>query len=112
MLFRRIFGKPYDGSICKFGEQVHYKLSGRPSSSVEPRRELGAWVGKKELTDEHLLWDPRGHPEQQNDLSVAKGSLHQQRRLGSHCGRSHKLQARRCGQGCTGQASVHHAEMG
>ena len=31
-LFRRIFGKPYDGSICKFGEQVHYKLSGRLSS--------------------------------------------------------------------------------
>ena len=27
-LFRSIFGKPYDGSICKFGEQVHYKLSG------------------------------------------------------------------------------------
>ena len=53
--FRRIFGKPYDGSICKFGEQVHYKLSGRPSSRVEPRWELGAWVGKMELTDEHLL---------------------------------------------------------
>ena len=53
--FRRIFGKPYNGSICKFGEQVHYKLSGHPSSRVEPRWELGAWVGKTELTDEHLL---------------------------------------------------------
>ena len=42
-------------SICKFGEQVHYKLSGHPSSRVEPRWELGAWVGKTELTDEHLL---------------------------------------------------------
>ena len=29
--------------------------SGRPSSRVEPRWELGAWVGKMELTDEHLL---------------------------------------------------------
>ena len=53
--FRRIVGKPYNGSICKFGEQVHYKLSGHPSSRVEPRWELGAWVGKTELTDEHLL---------------------------------------------------------
>ena len=53
--FRRIFGKPYNGSICKFGEQVHYKLSGHPSSRVEPRWELGAWVGKTELKDEHLL---------------------------------------------------------
>ena len=51
---RRIFGKSNDGSICKFGEQ-DYKLSGRPSSRVEPRWELGAWVGKMELTDEHLL---------------------------------------------------------
>ena len=53
--YRRIFGKSYDGSICKFGEQVHYKLRGHPSSRVEPRWELGAWVGKTELTDEHLL---------------------------------------------------------
>ena len=53
--FRRIFGKSYDGGICKFGGQVHYKLSGHPSSRVEPRWELGAWVGKTELTDEHLL---------------------------------------------------------
>ena len=30
-------------------------LSGRPSSRVEPRWELGAWVGKMELTGEHLL---------------------------------------------------------
>ena len=35
--FRRIFGKSYDGGICKFGEQIHYKLSGHPSSRVEPR---------------------------------------------------------------------------
>ena len=53
--FRRIFGKSYNGGICKFGEQVHYKLSGHPSGRVEPRWELGAWVGKTELIDEHLL---------------------------------------------------------
>ena len=53
--FRRIFGKLYDGCICKFGEQVHYKLGGRPSSRIESRWELGCWGGKMELTDEHLL---------------------------------------------------------
>ena len=44
---RRIFGKPYDGSIYKFGEQVHYKLSGRPSSRLEQRGEprLARWPG-------------------------------------------------------------------
>ena len=50
--FRRIFGKFYNGSTCKFGEQVHYKLSGHPSSRVEPRWELGAGVGKTLLTDD------------------------------------------------------------
>ena len=81
-LFRRIFGKPYDGSICKFGEQVHYKLTGRPSSRVEPRWELGAWVGKMELTDEHLLGALAG------------------------------IEARLCGQGSISHETVHHAEMG
>ena len=42
-------------NICKFGEQVHYKLSARPASRVEPRWELGACVVKMELTDERLL---------------------------------------------------------
>ena len=53
--FQEDLWKSHNGSICKFGEQVHYKLSGHPSSRVEPRWELGAWVGKTELTDEHLL---------------------------------------------------------
>ena len=45
-------------SICMFGEQVHYKLSGRPSSRVGPRWELGAWVGKMELTDDGAARGP------------------------------------------------------
>ena len=45
--FRRIFGKPYDGSICKFGEQVHCVFR------VVSNR-VGSW-GKMELTDERLL---------------------------------------------------------
>ena len=53
--FQRMSGKSSDGSTRKFGEQVHYKLSGRPSSRVGPRWELGAWIGKMELTDGHLL---------------------------------------------------------
>ena len=34
---------------------MHDKLSGRPSNRVEPRWEMGAWVGKMTLTDDHLL---------------------------------------------------------
>ena len=105
--FRRIFGKPYDGSICKFGEQVHYKLSGRLLSSVEPRWELGARVGKMGLTDDHLLGTFA-----RIRSSRTKESLLQQRSLGSHCGHTHKPQARQCGQGSTGQETVHHVEMG
>ena len=110
--FRRIFGKPYNESICKFGEQVHYKLSGHPSSRVEPRWELGAWVGKTDLEDEHLLGTLSGIRKQQNDLSVAEESLLQQRRFGSHRGYSSESQARRCGQGSTDQEIIHHSMMG
>ena len=46
---------PTTAASANLCEQVHYKLSGHPSSRVEPRWELGAWVGKTELTDEHLL---------------------------------------------------------
>ena len=59
-----------------------------------------------------FAWNPRGHQEQQNDLSSPKDSLLQQRRLGSHRGHSDEPQARRCDQGLTGQETVHHAEMG
>ena len=79
--FRRIFGKPYDGSICKFGEQVHYKLSGRPSSRVEPRWELGAWVGNLELTDEHLLGTLSGIRSRRTIYRLPK----------SHCFSNHAL---------------------
>ena len=53
-LFRKIFVELYNGRICKFGEQVHCKRSGHRSSRVDPRWELGAWVGKIELI-EHLF---------------------------------------------------------
>ena len=83
-LFRRIFGKPYEGSICKFGEQVHYKLSGRPSSRVEPRWELEA--------DGETFTRDSWHPKQQNDLSIAKESPLQQRCIGSHLWHSNESQ--------------------
>ena len=110
--FRRIVGKPHDGSTCKFGEQVHYKLSGRPSSRVEPRSELGAWVGKMELTDEHLLRSLAGIRSSRTINRLTKSHCFNTRRFGSHRGDSDKTQARRCGQESTGQETVHHAQMG
>ena len=64
-----------------------------------------------ELTDKHLLGNPRGHLEQPNDPSVDKEPLLQQGCFGSHRGDSDEPQARRCGQGFTGQETVHHARI-
>ena len=50
--YRRLFGKPYAGLVCRFAEYVHFKLVGRPSSRVEPRWELGVWLGRREENDE------------------------------------------------------------
>ena len=58
--YRRLFGKPYAGAICRFGEYVHHKRAGRPSSRVEPRWDLGVWLGKQDSTDEHVLGTPSG----------------------------------------------------
>ena len=104
--FRRIFSKPYDGSICKFGEQIHYKLSGRPSSRVEPRWELGAWVGKMELTDEHLLGTIRSR---RTIYRLPKSHRYNKDALDRIEGTPTNLEVRRCGQGKSFQ--VHHAEM-
>ena len=43
--FRRIFGKPYNGSICKFGEQVHPKLSGTSLESCRTAMGAGSLGG-------------------------------------------------------------------
>ena len=110
--FRRIFGQPYGGSICKCGEQVHYKMSGRPSSRVEPRWELGAWVGKMELTDEHLLGTLAGIRSSRT-IYPDEEPLSQQGCFGSHHWDFDEPQGQTgCGQGSTSQETVHHAEMG
>ena len=36
--YRCLHGKPFYGSMCVFGELVHWKLQGRPTSRGEPRR--------------------------------------------------------------------------
>ena len=58
--YRRLYGKAYSGSICRFGEWVHHKRAGRPSSRVEARWDLGVWLGKQEATDEHVLGTESG----------------------------------------------------
>ena len=48
-------GRRTTAASASYGEQEHNKLCGHPSSRVGPPWELGVWVGKTELTDEHLL---------------------------------------------------------
>ena len=110
--FRKIFGKPCGGSICKFGEQVHYKLGGRPSSRVQPRWKLGAWVAEMELTDEHLLGTLAGIRSSRTICRLPKSHCFNKDALDRIVGDSDEPQARRCGQGSTGQETVHHAETG
>ena len=109
--FKRIFGKPCDGSICKLGERVHYKLSGRPSSRVEQRWDLGAWVGKMEMTDEHLLETLAGTPSKRTIYRLPWSHCHSKDAFDRIVGTPTK-QARRHGQGSSRQETVHHAEMG
>ena len=47
------FNTGIDGTSPCRGELVHWKLQGRPSGRIEPRWELGVWMGKQELTDEN-----------------------------------------------------------
>ena len=110
--FRRIFGKPYNGSICKFGEQVHYKLSGHPSSRVEPRWELGAWVGKTELTDEHLLGTLSGIRNSRTIYRLPKSHCYNKDALDRIVGTPSESQTRRSSKGSTNQKTVHHSKMG
>ena len=70
---RRIFGKPYDGSICKFGEQVHYVFR-VVSNRVE------SW-GKMELTDDHLLAVPLPSPSSREVRMEITGSSGSRRPL-------------------------------
>ena len=74
------------------------------SSRVEPRWELGAWVGKMELTNERQL----------GTLAGIRSSRTIYRLTKSHCHSKDALDriARRCGQGSTSQETVHHAEIG
>ena len=86
--FRRIFGKPCEGSVGKFGEQVHYKLSCRPTSMGARRLDWQAGIDGRALSR-----DLCRHQGQQNDLPVAEEPMLQQRRLGSHCGDPKEPQA-------------------
>ena len=59
--FYRATGGPYRGKLVEFGETVLAHLpevgkgSGNPAPKLADRWESGVWLGKSDLTDEHLV---------------------------------------------------------
>ena len=59
--FYRAMGGPYRGKLVEFGETVLAHLpqvgkgSGNPAPKLEDRWKSGVWLGKSDLTDEHLV---------------------------------------------------------
>ena len=59
--FYRAMGGPYRGKLVEFGETVLAHLpevgegSGNPAPTLADRWKSGVWLGKSDLTDEHLV---------------------------------------------------------
>ena len=59
--FYRAMGGPYRGTLVEFGETVLAHLpevgkgSGNPAQKLADRWKSGVWLGKSDLTDEHLV---------------------------------------------------------
>ena len=59
--FYRAMGEPYRGKLVGFGETVLAHLpevakgSGNPAPKLADRWKSGVWLGKSDLTDEHLV---------------------------------------------------------
>ena len=59
--FYRAMGGPYRGKLVEFGETVLAHLpevgkgSGSPAPKLADRWKSGVWLGKSDLTDEHLV---------------------------------------------------------
>ena len=59
--FYRAMGGPYRGKLMEFGETVLAHLpevgkgSGNPAPKLADRWKFGVWLGKSDLTDEHLV---------------------------------------------------------
>ena len=58
--YRRLKGRDYHGQIAEFAETVMYKLAPGAAGKMEARWEKGIWLGKANVSDEHLIGTPRG----------------------------------------------------
>ena len=54
--YERIKGKKYHGEMVEFGRRVMYKIPCKPEGGLMTERwVLGAWLGKRALSDEHVV---------------------------------------------------------
>ena len=54
--YERIKGKKYHGEMVEFGRRVMYKIPCKPEEGLMTERwVLGTWLGKRALSDEHVV---------------------------------------------------------
>ena len=54
--YERIKGKKYHGEMVEFGRRVMYKIPCKPEGGLMTERwVLGTWLGKRALSDEHVV---------------------------------------------------------
>ena len=54
--YERIKGKKYRGEVVEFGRRVMYRIPGKTQGGLmEERRVQGVWLGKRALSDEHIV---------------------------------------------------------
>ena len=69
--YERAKGKTYKGECVEFGSCVFHRIPGDPvGGSMEPRWELGIWIGKTRKNDEHVISNREGNIVKTRDIRV------------------------------------------
>ncbi|CAK0835766.1 unnamed protein product, partial [Prorocentrum cordatum] len=57
---RRLEGRDYHGQIAEFAETAMHKLPPGAAGKINARWDKGIWLGKANVSDEHMIGTPRG----------------------------------------------------
>ena len=88
--FYRAMGGPYRGKLVEFGETVLAHLpevgkgSGNPAPKLADRLKSGVWLGKSDLTDEHLVRTDDGVVYARKCTTIRREQLVRREPQGSH----------------------------
>ncbi|CAK0792935.1 unnamed protein product [Prorocentrum cordatum] len=82
--YRRLKGRDYHGQIAESAETVMHKLPPGTAGKMEARWDKGIWLGKANVSDEHMIGTPRGRvfarsiakrPDEKRPRCLAEGIL-------------------------------------